>query len=214
MPDPMFVIGVVAHTSRAKAANELFDTVEADFLSMDDGQLGCDGNHDRVHRWLASQPSVWSVVLEDDAVPVPDFRSQLEACLEHSPEPLVSLYLGQSRPPQYQAAIGRAVEVAQRQGADWVCADRLYHGVGYAVRTSLLAGLVGWTMGLPVDERISDWAAWSGLDVAYPFPSLVDHADWPTVIPVHNDGQPRPAGRRAWSAAPHTAWSSKSVRVA
>ena len=206
----MFLIGVVAHTSRAKAAHELFDTVEADFLSIDDGQLGCDGNHDRVHRWLASQPSVYSVVLEDDAVPVPGFRSQLAACLEHSPEPLVSLYLGQSRPPQYQAAIGRAVEVAQRQGADWVSSDRMYHGVGYAVRTSLLAGLIGWTMGLPVDERISDWAAWSGLDVAYPFPSLVDHADWPTVIPVHNDGQARPAG----SAAPHANWSSKSVWVA
>lgn len=210
----MFLIGVVAHTSRAEAAHELFDTVEADFLSMDDGQLGCDGNHDRVHRWLASQPSVWSVVLEDDAVPVADFRVQLKACLEHSPEPLVSLYLGQSRPPQFQAAIGRAVDVAQREGADWVCADRLYHGVGYAVRTSLLAGLVGWTMGLPVDERISEFVSASGLSVAYAYPSLVDHADWPTVIPVHNDGQARPAGRRAWSAALHTGWSSKSVRVA
>jgi hypothetical protein len=206
-------IGIVAHTSRADAAHELFATVGASFLSMDNGRLGCDGNHDRVHRWLVSQPSVWSVVLEDDAVPVPDFKAQLEACLEHSPEPLVSLYLGQSRPPQYQVAIGRAVEAAQRDGADWVSADRLYHGVGYAVRTDLLPGLVGWRMGLPVDERISEWASWSGLDVSYCVPSLVDHADWPTVIAVHNDGQPRPAGRVAWSAGAHADWSSKSVWV-
>jgi len=206
-------VGIVAHTSRADAAHTLFETVGASFLSMDNGRLGCDANHDRVHRRLVSQPSVWSVVLEDDAVPVADFRVQLEQCLANAPEPLVGLYLGRSRPPQYQAAIGRAVQSAQCEDADWVSSDRMYHGVGYAVRTDLLAGLVGWRMGLPVDERISEWASWSGLHVAYPFPSLVDHADWPTVIAVHNDGQDRPAGRVAWSAGPHAEWSSKSVWV-
>ena len=209
----MISIGVVAHTSRAEAAHELFETVGASYLSMDDGRLGCEGNHERVHGWLVAQPSLWSVVLEDDAVPVPDFRGQLEQCLTAAPAPLVSLYLGQSRPPQYQAAIGCAVQSARRDDADWVLSDRMYHGVAYAVRTDLLPSLSGWRKGLPVDERISDFASWSGLDVAHCFPSLVDHADWPTVIERHNDGQPRTAGRVAWSVKPHAGWSSKSVRV-
>lgn len=209
----MFSIGIVAHTARAEEAHTLFTSVGASFLSMDNGRRGCDLNHDHVHRWLASQPTDWAVILEDDAIPVTGFRAQLGQCLAHAPSPLVGLYLGRCRPPQYQSVIGAAVSAAEAVGADWVLSDRMYHGVGYAVRTDLLASLVDFRIGLPVDERISEWASSAGLRVAYCSPSLVDHADWPTVIPRHNDGQPRTSGRVAWNAGPHLEWSNKSVSV-
>ena len=112
----MLNIGIVAHTSRSTQAKALARTVHADFVSIDNGMFGCDDNHDHVMHHLAGLPSTWSVVLEDDAIPVDGLRAQLDAALPLSPAPIVSLYLGQLRPPQHQADIRAAVEAAEGAG--------------------------------------------------------------------------------------------------
>lgn len=199
-------IGVVAHTARAAESTLLARMVCADFVSVDNGILGCDGNHVAVQTHLAGLPARWAVVLEDDAVVVPDFRVQLAAALEVAPAPVVSLYLGRLRPPQYQRQVVQAVARANSVDASWIVGRRMLHAVGYAIRTDVLGSLLNFESRLPADERVSAWAG----GVAYCWPSLVDHADLPTVV-QHRDRQPRPPGRTAYRVGGRDVWTERSV---
>lgn len=206
------MIGVVAHTVRVADAKSLARQVKADFVAIDNGVLGCDANHLAVLEHLSVMPSTWSVVLEDDAVPVDGFDRQLQRALMFAPSPVVSLYLGRQRPPQYQAGIEAATVAADGADASWIVGSRLFHAVGYAIRTSLLESLLRFTSRLPIDEHISAWAQLNGHVVSYTWPSLVDHADTPTIV-QHRDGESRPPGRVAWRAGSRQLWTTKSVVV-
>lgn len=212
----MYALGVVGHVDRAEMAVSLAAEVGADAMEVDDGTLGCEANHRRVWARLARYYTDfgWSVVLEDDAVPVADFDAQLSAALNVAPAPIVSLYLGRLRPPQHQPAISALVE--SDPAAHWFVARRLLHAVGVAIRTDLvpdMLALIGGS-GRPIDEAISSWAAVRGLPVAYTWPSLVDHADTPTVIARHADGRPRAAGRVAWRCGGRPAWCADTAPLA
>lgn len=206
----MFHIGVVAHTARATQAKQLARTVKADFVSIDNGVMGADDNHEHVQHHLAALPSTWSVVLEDDAEPVEGFLQQLNAALIMAPTPIVSLYLGRKRPPHWQARIIKALSKAEQSDANWVIGTNLLHAVGYAIRTELLPSLLGHTTVLPVDQHISSWAKSFGHLISYTFPSLIDHQDGPTIVD-HPDGQPRTPGRKAWNVGTRTTWTSEAV---
>lgn len=208
----MFHIGVVAHTSRATQAKHLANTVAADFISIDNGLMGADDNHDLVQHHLSAQPSTWSVVLEDDAEPVEGFRDQLHSALMMAPSPIVSLYLGRKRPPHWQARIVKALSQAEASDANWVIGTNLLHAVGYAIRTELLPSLLKHTTALPVDQHLSSWAKSHGHLVSYTFPSLVDHIDGPTIVD-HPDGQPRTPGRKAWHTGTRTRWTAEAVML-
>lgn len=209
----MISLGVVAHTTRSAPAKQLARTVRADFVSIDNGYLGCDQNHEAVQYHLSTLPSTFSVVLEDDAVPVAGFREQLAQALPMSPSPIVSLYLGRLRPPWAQDGIAAATEAADIENADWIVGTHLLHGVGYAIRTELLPSLLAFQSRWPVDQHISLWAQQYGHTIAYAWPSLVDHSDTPTVIGEHFDGQPRDPGRVAWRTGTHETWSTRSVTL-
>lgn len=206
----MLNIGIVAHTIRSEQAKDLAQQVKADFVSIDTGMLGCDDNHEAVQHHLANLPSTWSVILEDDAEPVDDFRDQLTAALPLSPSPIVSLYLGRKRPPHWQLRIERALKNANTVDASWIISTRLLHAVGYAIKTELLPSLLDHITARPVDEHISDWALQHGHTTAYTVGSLVDHADQTTIV-KHPDGQPRKPGRKAWNLGGRTRWTSISV---
>lgn len=198
---------MVAHTARVAEAKLLAGVVRADFVSVDNGVLGCDGNHLSVQRHLAGLPGDWSVVLEDDAVPVAGFRAQLAAALEVAPAPVVSVYLGRQRPPQFVRQVVQAVGRANSVDASWIVGRRMLHAVGYAIRSDVLGSLLEFDSALPSDERIS---AWADGGVAYCWPSLVDHADLPTVV-KHRDRQPRPPGRTAYRVGGRDVWTGRSV---
>lgn len=208
----MFSIGIVAHTSRTTQAKRLTATVKADFISIDNGLLGCDGNHVAVQRHLSALSSDWSIVLEDDALPVDGFRRQVGKVLGVAPAPVVSLYLGRLRPPHWQKRVGAALASAASTGACWVVGDRLLHAVGYCVRTDLLPDLADFESEFPSDQRVSAWVRARGLSVGYSVPSLLDHADGVSVA-AHPDGQPRPAGRCAWQVGVRDVWTSTSVAL-
>jgi hypothetical protein len=206
----LFKIGVVAHTSRASMAKTLARQVGARFVAVDNGLLGCDGNHLAVLHHLAGAGGVWSVALEDDAVPVDGFADQLRMILEAAPAgvDVVSLYLGRQRPPQFQALIAARVRDAVAAEAHWLTSSKLLHAVGYAIRTDLIPGLLDFDSSLPIDERIGAHLG----RVGYCWPSIVDHADMPTLVD-HPDGRPRPPGRTAWRTGTRAAWSDLSIEL-
>jgi len=212
-----FHIGIVAHATRAVVAKKLNRTVRADFISIDNGLMGCEGNHWAVQHHLVNLGADFSVVLEDDAEPVDGFRDQLSAALKSAPETaaVLSFYLGRKRPPPHQGTIGRALQAAQATGAHWLLGNRLLHGVAYAIRTEHLPSLLEFTTRLPtpIDQHITVWAreTLGRQSVAYTVPSLCNHADIPTVIARHPDGKPRPPGRVAWQTGRRDHWASSSV---
>lgn len=209
----MFRIAVVAHIRRADAAQELCDNINAEYMTMDDGTLGCRDNHLKAWEYLADSPEPWGVVLEDDALPTPNFNSQLHAALKVSPTPLVSLYLGKGRPPQWQQRILHATLTADNEHAAWITATRLLYGVAVCIRTELIPSMLDHVKHStpPIDNAIRDWAHTNDHHIAFTWPSLVDHADGPTLV-THHDG-PRDEPRKAWRTGVRDTWNSKQVQI-
>lgn len=204
-------IGIVAHHARLQMAERLSRSIKADVISIDPGTIGAGSNHRRVWAELSTYDTDWSVVLEDDALPVPDFRDQLTAALAAAPTAIVSGYLGQLRPPRVQPQISEVIARAYSTGSHWITANDLFHAVGVAVRTELLDDmLTRLRADMPIDQAIGNWARKRGHEIAYCWPSLVDHADTETLI-QHPDGHPRTPGRVAWKTGTRPHWSSKSV---
>ena len=204
-------IGIVAHTARSDQAHALAETVGAAYLSMDDGTLGCEQNHRTVWQWMAEHTTTeWSVVLEDDAIPVDGFRHQLAQALDNAPTPIVSLYLGRKRPPHWQDAIQTAIDDANRSNANYITAHNLIHAVGVAIKTELVPSMTDYCAGTkhPWDYRIGAWAQEHQHPISYLHPSLVEHADGHTIA-HHPDRSPRQPGRTAWAVGTRDTWTQK-----
>jgi hypothetical protein len=214
LPNP--AIGIVAHISRQRWADELADQIKATHVSMDNGTLGTYGNH--LATWQYHQyntDSDWAVVIEDDALPISDFRHQLGMALAAAPTDIVSLYLGRSRPPQHQPAIATAIASATALNHAWLTAPKLIHAVGVAIRTEHVADLcrtLQRTRGIDIDEAISEWAHMRHLTIGYTLPSLVDHRDGPTIT-KHRDQADRPAGRTAWTVGSRQHWNNHTTAI-
>lgn len=210
-----YSIGIVAHRDRELMADELARKVKPALILIDDGSLGCAGNHTAVQESLASRPG-WSVVLEDDAVPLGHFHRDLRQVLELTPSPIVGLYLGTGYPAQWQGRIQRAVN----ENTSFILCPRLLHAVGYAIAPDIKQDLATWMgargrrgPGMAPDEAIGVWANANGIKVAYTNPSLVDHRDQGTVIKARSNnfapGRNRP--RKAWATTPRRHWDDSAI---
>ena len=208
-------IGIVAHTSRAEQAYELRESVTAAYLSMDDGGLGCEANHRKVWKRLGRYNSTWSVVLEDDAQPIGDFRERVTAALEAAPTDVVSFYLGHPqhwRDPVRNKRIAEAGAEAERINASWITTVEVLHGVAIAIRTHLIGDMLDHVerSSKPIDYAIRQWCRDTGRSIGFTWPSLVDHADGPTLV-KHQDGRPRNTPRKAFKPGVRECWTSRSV---
>lgn len=207
MKDPL--IAVVSDVRRGDMGERLVNQVGADYLSIDQFGEGCTWNHSRAWRMLAglSEPDQWALVLEDDAEPVPGFREQLQLALAAAPAPIVSLYLGMGYIED--RSIGINLTRADMLGAHWVVTrGRILHAVALAVRGDLLPELVDNLprSNTPIDRSLSMWARREGHQVAYSWPSLVEHNDGPSLVTRY-----RRAARRAWRTGVRDAWSDKMM---
>lgn len=209
MVEAQVAYGVCAHPARMTEARRLLESLPVGrrVISLDPGHKGELRNHDDT--WQATYEVAmeegldWCVVLEDDAEPIWRFAEYLPSVLANVPsEGIVSLYTGTGRPPQYQTIIESACDMAQHNGASWL--KSRYHKVLWGVA---LAMPTGWVPGMleyvqddksPYDFRLGHYAQGARVPVYYTYPSMVDHADGPTLI-QHQDGQPRTEPRRAWA---------------
>ena len=184
---------VVAHHSRLDQAYGLAGRVGAAHVSVDYESRGARWGHLQALKWAsARRERVW--ILEDDALAPHDFKERATEWGRRFPTDLVSGYLGRMRPPQYQGLISAKLAVADARGLDWITLPTLVHGVCYSLPARTSGGVLrSMPPGAP-DFAIG--AAW-GRSPIYTVPSLVDHADGPSVE-KHPDGQTRRPGRTAW----------------
>lgn len=209
----MISTAVVAHEARIIAATELATSLGA-VITVDDGSLGAEGNHLKAWAATAARPGEWSLVLEDDAQPVPGFLEQAEAALKVSPAPIVSFYLGKNKPKAWQHRIAQALDQADMADAHWIDTHYLLHAVAVAMRSDLRDDWLATapTLDFPIDQRLSEWARMRGHRIAYTIPSLVEHADWPTLV-QHRDRQPRTDARHAWRTGTRKQWTRRAVTI-
>lgn len=203
---------IVAHTSRRIQAAELAQTVNGQIF-MDNGELGCEANHTRAWEWHAGRAHTvdWALTLEDDALPVHGFGSQVLAALAVAPAPIVSFYLGTDERHYWQAGI-RAALTAATPGTSWLLSGALLHAVAVAVRSDLLPLSIG--PGLAVDTALGNWAKKHDHLIAYSVPSLVDHADTePIVTQRFGPSSQRLAARRAHITGTRPRWTNCAIQI-
>ncbi|QGJ92098.1 glycosyltransferase [Gordonia phage Keelan] len=200
---------IVAHPSREGRAQSLSEILpQPNTIVMDNDNLGPGENHWRA--WVAAynEDAEWILVVEDDALPIEGFEDELAQVLSNSPSPVVSLYLGKSRPFAWQHGIGETLNILAEQdnSSAYLMAEHMLHGVGIAIRNELVADMLTWApmyhtvqgRPKPYDEAIGMWCRAIGLPVAYPYPSILDHADTESLV-AHVDKRKREVGTRvAW----------------
>lgn len=193
-----YAIGIVAHNDRFDMAYRLSRQTDAQIVCFDSGELGAFGNHLQVWKALSETctGADWLIVLEDDAQPVDTFHAQLRLALDAAPTPVVSLYLGRSRPADVQRPLRELIHAGL--DSPWILAPRMLHAVAIAIRADLVPHMTDTLMQAPyvfapIDQAIGMWtrAHTAQQQVSYAWPSLVDHADTGSVILQHEDGQPR-----------------------
>lgn len=213
-------IGIVAHVDRVDMVSDLVDATSPKVVNVDNGTLGCPGNHGYVQARLAGEDG-WSVVLEDDAVLLNEFHDDLNTVLDIASTKLdpsvkvVGLYLGTGYPAQWQKRMVEAVE----SGTSFIVCKRLLHAVGYCIAPDIKCELAHWMTtkkrgpGMAPDDAISVWANAHKVQVAYTNPQLVDHRDQPTVIVARSNnfapGRNRP--RRAHNTRMRENWDDSVV---
>ncbi|WP_280473285.1 hypothetical protein [Nocardia asiatica] len=207
----MISYAVVAHTDRIVQATELAHSIGA-VISLDDGSKGAGGNHLEAWRLTSGLETEWAAVLEDDALPVPGFTQQAEQALEAAPEPVVSFYLGRTRPVRWQERISRALIRIDDRDPHWLITTHVLHAVAVALHTDLCDDWLDFATDntLPPDERMTAWCIARGHKVGYAWPSLVDHADGPTLVKHSNTGNTT-SPRIAWRTGTRDAWTPASL---
>jgi hypothetical protein len=200
---------VMAHLDRLEQARRLADQLGAS-LAVDSGGLGENANGD-VAWTLHDEHADWHVVLQDDAQPVDGFAEHAAAALEHAPRTAVSFYVGTGRPRQ--ESVERAVHVADATDVAWLTHPTLLWGVAVAMPTEHVAPFLAWARSnrLPYDRRIGAYWQRARIPVRYTWPSLVDHADGPSLL-RHPWGPPK-APRRAWRLGTPARWDTEAVMI-
>jgi hypothetical protein len=198
---------VMAHPRRAEQAIALSERLKA-WLVWDELNNEWDTGS---RAWRAATPDAdWVCVIQDDAHPVPNFHRHLTAALEHAPRTAVSLYVGTGRPRT--SRVTYAVHRAHKAGASWLECDALLWGVAIAMPREHIAPMLEWAQDQPqpYDQRISAWYRVRQQPVRHTWPSLVDHADGPTLV---NSGRPAIPRHAHYAREPAHDWTGPVVRI-
>jgi len=207
-------ICIVAHHARTDMANQLATTIGAHHKPFFDDGRGPTQNHLAAWAWHKDNTTTeWAIVLEDDAQPIKDFHNQLNQALTTAPTDIISLYLGRLRPPHWQHHIQTATTKADQEDANWITTPYLLHAVGIAIRTHHIPDLLNThpPTPQPIDDHIT-WYAQGRTHIAYTWPSLINHADTPSIL-RHPDKMKRQPGRIAWRTGTREQWTSKAVSM-
>lgn len=203
----MIATVVVAHVDRIEQAHELRDNLGA-LVTLDDGTLGAGGNHREALRLGLATGAEHVLVLEDDALPIDGLLDHVAHATKHRPDQLLGLYVGQQRPRAERVA--EAVRKADEQGASWLTYPGLLWGVATVWPADLARDYLRSEHSSNLwDVHVKRWCQRRGLEVAYCWPSLVDHRDEDSVVVRQAGRQP---GRVAWRVGVPS-WSDVSVAI-
>lgn len=208
----------MAHPDRAGLVSELQDWLDRDTMVVWDIEGPPSGNGDRIWRtaraaWQVADPDAdWHVLIQDDAVPCPNFLAGLERALEHvPPDATVCPYLGQGGAASKRWGVLGAQ--ADQRGASFVVSQSLMWGVAICLPVAMIPDMIARadTMHrVPDDMRVAGWTKRRAGEVWYTWPSLVDHRPVPSI--TKHRAADRRAVRHHHGSALELSWSGPVVR--
>ncbi len=208
------------HILHVPGADEERDDIVANYLDMPypDVHVCVHMDPERkgiMHNWLEAAKCAlqttnekWSIILQDDAVPMPGWHRALEEALWFSPAPVLGM-----------SYFGSITDSAQKKNVPYLVGPHLIWGAAVAYRHDFLQGLVPWAEKVwedtryPHDDRlISAYANKIGVDTALTVRAIFDQ---PVVASTvgHGGGNRRPLHTlRSTSGAPYSA-RPRSIRL-
>lgn len=187
-------IAVVAHPSRMDHVKRVMESMpEVEFFPFVDYHgIGASRNHHRAIQWAAKQ-DCRVIIMEDDAVPVDDFRKLALDWMIAFPDEIISFYLGTSRPKDYQSKIDKLMAITQ--GNIRIMLDKFIHGVCYTMsQENYRLAAERYNVNRPADFAIGE--CFPGKSFVFVKDSLVEHLDGESVE-SHQDKQARTEPRKA-----------------
>lgn len=177
-------VAMMAHPRREASVDRMLAALDRDCLVVWDRY---NDRHETGRRaMLAYDPAAeYHAVIQDDLLVCRDLFAGLERALEVLPaDTPLSAYTGAVRP--YKRQINRALS-RQHRPVSWLVMDGINWGPLLVVPTSHIPAMVDYydsLVGVPnYDRRVSRyWRLRRGSDVWYTWPSLVDHADGPSLV--------------------------------
>lgn len=221
---------IVGSPQRRQAAQQLQAHLEEETghiapIIYDYKGLGCNENHWCAWRYAHMQWRNTNVdticVIEDDALLADNYGNNLQQALHNAPSPIVSGYLGTSRPPHWQTRIQKAIQEAHTNNATYITAWEMLHGVAIYLPHKQIPSMLEvapqacYTTAIPkpYDYAIGEWARRTRQPVAYTMPSLVDHDTGPTITHTYRDGY-EDTPRHAWLLAQaDTQWTTHTTHM-
>lgn len=198
-------IAVCAHISRKEKADDLALQLDCP-IALDEGDRGSVANHDAAFRLAAEVQADWYVVIEDDALPIPDFRAQAAAALATAPVPFAALYYG------YCGTADEFIRSElEKRDPDWFLRQGFSNGVCLAVQHEFFAPMmrhVETIDNIPADHRYAEAASKLGYRwLPHANPSLVEHGDDGSLIAGDTTNFPR----RAYRVGGREKWTGKTL---
>jgi hypothetical protein len=193
-------VAIAAHPRRRQQAHALADQLDRDVSIVWDQGNDEWATHQRA--WAAHDPgATHHLVLQDDAVPCADLIAGLEEALAAVParsphEAALSLYLGDHKayrgPDPRHHAVAQAAALAREGRVSWVAIPGTWWGVAIVLPTKAIESMLAFCSGRRevYDLRLTRWLQHTRTWVYYPWPSLVDHADTPSLVnPLMGQGR-------------------------
>lgn len=168
---------VMAHPKREARAVALAEQLGAGIV-WDRGR----GLWDTARRAWLEQDGEWHTVIQDDAIPSEGFAENIDRILAHAYPHPVSWYYGTLR-PKADFTEPTAAQ-ADREGASWIEGPGPWWAVAVSVHSSLVEEMVDQCdkSRLKADDaRYTAYFRRLGLPCLYTWPSLIDHADLPSI---------------------------------
>lgn len=179
-------VAMMAHPKRTELVEEIRAQLDRDVPVVWD---------ERESRWdtgkramLAYDPAcTHHAVIQDDVIPCRDLFAGLALALRHVPAGVpVCGYVGRVRP--YAQLVTCAAAEARARGASWLTMHTLNWGPLIVVPTDAIPEMVAYSDRLRdipnYDRRLSRfWELQRQVPTWYTWPSLVDHADGPSLVP-------------------------------
>lgn len=125
------------------------------------------------------------LVVQDDAVIPLDLVAGVERALQYIPsDAVMCLYIGKTR-KFWRKVMVTGVKIPMEPA--WVIMRQIHWGVGVVFPTHLIDTMLDWCDTQchveNYDKRMGRWCEFNGVDVWYPWPSLVDHLEEPSLVP-------------------------------
>lgn len=208
----------MAHPIRADNVEKILSEIDRPIPVAWDG--GGPPSADKQRRWFNGRKAwematgEWHLVLQDDAIVVPDLLTGLERMLEYVPDDigLISPYFGTRRPSAGTVNLIADRARQENPAPSFIRLRALNWGVSIMARTADIEAMANWCdtqYSMAYDTRVGQWFLRNRRDTLYPWPSLVDHLEGPSLVGHGSTG--RHAHNLATGSALDVDWSGPTM---